>query len=466
MNEKLVSWFEDLLPEIKESGDVDSTLLKFANEKNLSPALLEKIGHVYNTAKTVNYLDKAEDAGKSRGDSFQILDVSNLVDKYTEKTASDHDYSDNDFSSLSSSKFPDLFDDPKKIDLENLEEGGDSYEYHEIKLAEDKHSAFHKQAVDQTNGELTEQLIFDLVEDNREYAQSLSDSLRNPINEYSFEQLEKDATHYFGDSIKGACDYFHTYLSEIGMHEKRAFDSGESRLIKDTSYISKLAEIQDNLNTISMAEDLKKNFLTKAGKTKTRSPRVSPRPRDSGDTPSYDDMTELERSTNQTLDAGANLADVGLQTGKDVIKGTVDVVRGLPDTYGKVTKQRDDFLESVFKGDTNKKQKIVDDDEADARYETLIQDLLITDPILMEADEDQVLDIYNTIKGVAPELAKDKNVMRVALRSAIQHEGIGPFDLQQFMEAEKNLQKVHNNIRYTDELDYNINKKPDIRMSP
>ena len=256
MNEKLVSWFEDLLPEIKESGDVDSTLLKFANEKNLSPALLEKIGHVYNTAKTVNYLDKAEDAGKSRGDSFQILDVSNLVDKYTDKTASDHDYSDNDFSSLSSTKFPDLFDDPKKIDLENLEEGGDSYEYHEIKLAEDKHSAFHKQAVDQTNGELTEQLIFDLVEDNREYAQSLSDSLRNPINEYSFEQLEKDATHYFGDSIKGACDYFHTYLSEIGMHEKRAFDSGESRLIKDTSYISKLAEIQDNLNTISMAEDL------------------------------------------------------------------------------------------------------------------------------------------------------------------------------------------------------------------
>ena len=41
MNEKLVGWFEDILPQIKETNDVRGTMLKFANEKNMAPALLE-----------------------------------------------------------------------------------------------------------------------------------------------------------------------------------------------------------------------------------------------------------------------------------------------------------------------------------------------------------------------------------------------------------------------------------------
>ena len=114
MNEQLVGWFEDLLPEIKETGDVENVFLKFAKEKNIAPALLEKLGHVYNTAKTVNYLDKSASHEKQRGSTFAILDVPALLEKYASAQPSDdHEYESNDFSSLDSGRFTDLKPEPK-----------------------------------------------------------------------------------------------------------------------------------------------------------------------------------------------------------------------------------------------------------------------------------------------------------------------------------------------------------------
>ena len=54
-------------------------MLKCARKNNLSPAQLEKLGHVYNTMKTIVGLEKQA----NRGDSFSILDVPKMVAKYT-----------------------------------------------------------------------------------------------------------------------------------------------------------------------------------------------------------------------------------------------------------------------------------------------------------------------------------------------------------------------------------------------
>jgi hypothetical protein len=99
MNEQIASWFEGLIPEIKETGDPHGTIIKFAEEKNLAPALMERLGYIYNTAKTVNYLDKS--ASSSRGESFTILDVESMVKEYTSKKANtDHKYGDSGFTSF------------------------------------------------------------------------------------------------------------------------------------------------------------------------------------------------------------------------------------------------------------------------------------------------------------------------------------------------------------------------------
>ena len=52
---------------------------------------------------------------------------------------------------------------------------------------------------------------------------------------------------------------------------------------------------------------------------------------------------------------------------------------------------------------------------------------------------------FNTIRQTAPHLAKDVNVMRVALRSAVQHEGIDPFTIKGIAETETARQKAVSN---------------------
>lgn len=68
----------ELLPEIGRTKDPEGTLLKYATDNNLSPAQLERLGQVFNTAKTISYMEKSA----SRGGSFSLVDISKLVGQY------------------------------------------------------------------------------------------------------------------------------------------------------------------------------------------------------------------------------------------------------------------------------------------------------------------------------------------------------------------------------------------------
>ena len=74
-----IQLLNSIMPQIVETRDPESTMLKCARKNNLSPAQLEKLGHVYNTMKTIVGLEKQA----NRGDSFSILDVPKMVSKYT-----------------------------------------------------------------------------------------------------------------------------------------------------------------------------------------------------------------------------------------------------------------------------------------------------------------------------------------------------------------------------------------------
>lgn len=108
-----------------------------------------------------------------------------------------------------------------------------------------------------------------------------------------------------------------------------------------------------------------------------------------------------------------------------------------------------------WKGD----QENIDEDFDQTTRGAMIQEFLITDPILSEADPDQVIDMYNTLIEFSPELSKDKNVMRVALRSAIQHDGLAPQDLRQFLDTEHSIQVNRNNVEADKQRQYYNKRK-------
>ena len=73
---------DDVMPEIRTTRDPEQSLLKFARQQNLPIAQLEMMGHLFNTARTLNYLNKAATVGKARGDSFPLLDVPQMLGRY------------------------------------------------------------------------------------------------------------------------------------------------------------------------------------------------------------------------------------------------------------------------------------------------------------------------------------------------------------------------------------------------
>jgi len=486
MNEQLVSWFEEILPEIKQGGDVKDTMLKFATAKNLSPALLEKLGHVYNTAKTVTYLDKCASEEKQRGESFQVLDVSEMVETYTEKKADDHSFSDSDFTSKNSGRFTDLFDE-KKItfdDLENLEQAPD---YQEVKLASERVASELKDSIKYANADQAEQLIFNLNEDNRKIASTIADYIRDSHNETSFDIIEQDAVYYFGDSVKEACEYVASYLDGIKYEVKRANDSGKARLIEDTSFLIKFANIQDNINNKANAElfiadtvgKKKANAQVKQKDLFDQHGNVIDSDTENTEPGGLDKLHPKAKgsrgSSGDTLDqsaAGEKLlseaVDGDIENATDFVRGTGAAVGGayqgalktlgikdksLPTMLGEVEESAKGFLDRIAPS-SDEGAEHIDRELDDAKYSTIIQDLIITDPILGEEDEDKVIDLYNTIKSVAPNLAKDKNVARVVLRQAVQYDGIAAPDLAQLVEAERSLQKAEYNTSALNSMKY------------
>jgi hypothetical protein len=308
--------------------------------------------------------------------------------------------------------------------------------------------------------------------------------------------LEHDARYYFGDSVKEACDHVVGRFKKLGYAFEPKEGDGPSRFVRKG--IVKFAIIQDNLNTIEQASSVKKNFAgdpkteksldlfgessenkeagtrtrSRSGESSSTSRTDAPRQRvsaPSGSKTIGESLSEIPGSVDElNMDPYVNLGvkkPYGLASGVTSGAGSTLGMRGsIP---AALRGAHEDLIRgpAMLLGEgKSKKQKEIDSELNDAKYEALIQELLITDPILSEEDEDKIIASFNTIKSVAPELAKDKNVMRVALRSAVQHDGITPFDLQQFIEAEKELQKVRHNIYLERDIAYTPEKR-DRRMS-
>ena len=246
MNEQIASWFEELIPEIKETGDPRGTLLKFANEKNLAPALLERLGFIYNTAKTVNYLDKT--ASQGRGSSFKILDVPDLLEAYEKKADSTHKYNNYGFeeSRISSDLFK--LDTPFEVKEEPMES------YEEIKAASERKQTFKDVAINDVNKRNYDQLTFELKEDLRELMGKFASELRS--TDIEFEDVERDANYFFEGAAKEACEFLAKNMESLHVPVKRASDSGSTRIIEDYDALNMVGQTQKLLMDLEVANSV------------------------------------------------------------------------------------------------------------------------------------------------------------------------------------------------------------------
>ncbi len=497
MRQQLITWLiEDVAPEIRRSKDASGSILKFANDHNLSASQVQAMGQLYNTAKTLSFFEKA---AARKGDHFPILDVDSMVDQYLatgEKKASApeprFEYDDLDHGCGLS--LPDCFAGLTHNVLRTEQPAPAVVETNPVKRAR----------AEKSQNELTiafaQQARFDALEDMRKAATDLVTKLRrNP--DYAFDELEADALAMFGEDVKPVMDKLATFCQNDGWPVKRASAPSQDKLVIDAdgliplvedifnkTYVIHAAEeilmpagdASDNGKPLSGAPVVEKKVdldipLKSAASPTTSAGQINPaKIQEEKDQARGDWRNSPKAPSQQTGSSGGAKSSPG-KGGKPAPSGggstaLPDLGSLKPGLVGDLANWADDRVKglgSLVSGQLpgefglggalsmkNKDQELMDTSHRDAKHMAILQNLLTTDEILAEAEPEHVINIYNTVRDVAPELAGDINVMRVLLRSAVQHEGISPFDLKGIIETELDKQKVDVNRAKIKEWQY------------
>jgi len=434
MRSQMIEWMmDDLLPQIRQNHHPESTLLKFAHEKNLSSSLLEGLGQLYNTAKTLSFLEKSA----NRGATFPILDVPAMVDKFMEVpvTKKASAYTPEVTTSLASC-FEGIV--APMVKLASVVEPS---QINPVKRA------WAEQEKQDMVLDFTKQARFEFVEDARAVMVKIARRLRE--TNVSFTSLEQDALYTFGEGSKPVMDKLAHYLERNKFVVKRAADAGKVRLVRDEhKFLPEFEALQDCFTHIEVADEILKSatnvleeMATPPGTSKSDPPPKSDAPPlmagGSGARRQQSGKDNGGRKTVMQDEPDKKPNPGGGDKGRDgTFFGPISTAMNKPLSHMAAFAQR---AAPTF---YNKDQQDVDHGHRDVQHIALLQNLMTTDEVLAEADPDKVVDMFNTVRANAPQLAGDANVMRVILRSAIQHDGVSPFDLKGFLDTEQSKQKV------------------------
>jgi hypothetical protein len=470
-------------------------LLKLARQDNLAPAQLEKMAQIYNTAKNLTFMSKSA----QRGGSFSIIDTEDLLAQFTDytplrkaaawspepfsKAAGDADSwfdapaeEPSDFS-----RFPDV----ELLEMRTAVKAAAEA----LPVVETEHDKFAAECVARRNY-LTLQQVQD---DNREIVyngfKKLADILRD--RDIDFHEVEDDMLSLMGSDVRSTFDVFKNFNPRYAGEEKRA----SRAMAYDRHDVQALVqEIHDALELFNGASDLLKDAATRvwppaAGKdhaTISFKPDPAPAPpgkhKHHGGGGSGGGMGRPQRNAPipPSLQAQPQQSGQGGGTKPPVIQVNTGADKSQDGGSKEQSKDKDSpllgaidsYIESGRKmtpvrslhggikeilGEAkgrNKDQEMVDRSADDTIHQALLQRLIITDPVLSEADPGQVVDLANSIRSANPSAAKDVNFMRAQLREALQYGALPQHTYKDLIAMRKDLAQAQNAERGNADNEY------------
>lgn len=533
-HQAIIDQLSHLAPQLKGATSPEAILIKYANDRNFSAAQLERMGQVYNIAKTLNFMDKT--ASSNRGDSFRVLDMDSMLRDFTKftppATTSKQSASDWDAwfdipgvkrASANVDSAESWLDETEK-QAKIVEEDGQyvvcrtsdnkrlsplgtkeaaekrlqQVAYFESRkaagimlninaLANDSaYSAYvdntpqadvvlpttasafikdelRKEAASVFELQTVDQVVFDAQEELVKIASELFEL--NRITPLPYSVMEQDA-YYCADKpelIKAASNAIAGYFEQRGWNLAR-FDPAQTvapKLVRDRhAALPIFKAAAEKMELIKAASAYKEHLIKEAAgaTTATNSPtQKRNQPANAFDPiqfptppagrvakPTKPETAAASALQQALLISGPSRRDregedkdekgadkdkgKGSEFSKEDVKSVASGIANIysPSTY--VNKMQQDFIDSALKAPSipaiNKRQKGVDVAVEDVGRVSTLQRLLLTDPIIGEADPDSVVSLYNTLAKANPEIVKDSNLLRFALREALSYDAV------------------------------------------
>lgn len=446
MTGKVISWLEQILPDIKSTGEPESVMLKFAHEQNLAPALLEKLAQVFNSAKTLNFLDKSA----NRGEKFHVVDADALVRRYVTaepaKAAADSfsDWIDRPATKSAALTAPiaDRWPVATPAATRVLEEP--LVNLLGAKRANAKAELRARSAAQATEANYR-QVVFDLGEQADALTTKLAEQIR-VTPDFDFAALEADALGLHGDRVKTACAWVSHRLKTRHFTHKRASAPTSGRLVRDSAgLIAGLAQLAATIEQHTFARSLESDYVKAAAtalapQAKDTVATLDPREEEA---PASEEKAEAPRAPRLAPKPGAP-APAPERSGGSIL----DKLQKIPVPQAPIepgTVLRNLVHEALPTRNTG--QQKVDRDYDDLHSQIVMERLLMTDPILAEADPHTVVSLANSIREQAPHVARDINAMRFALREAVQYQALPTHTLKDLVGIEKTRTDVEQNTQ-------------------
>lgn len=450
--QKIIDTLDELMPKIASTKDPEGVLLKFAKENNLYTSQVEKLGHAFNQCKTLVGLQKQA----NRGDSFTILDVPAMVKKYASYTPADvltkkekeiHKKVDKIVKSASVLDTPEdrvpLPDYLEELRYRGAEiDTGSTSEYDLSKSSGNFDITFDKKASEEVDKvELLKEAHESLKEaikvantaqaSARELISikcaSITDMLRRK-GPQAWSEVVEDTVYRFGsEKSAAAIDAVENYLEvnhipyTVADLTKKAYHSvlvtDRHNMFDTMQYIMESADLykeaSSELISLNKEEEQIKNCIKDllqkeaAGKNKPRGNAANIPP-----SPVVKSKGKDDKLINIDGTALVQLPALPLTMFSKVLNAPKDAL----ETYSAYTKHIKDMMPSK-----DKYKKDFDTEAQKLNRQYALEELLFTDPIIAEADINDVQDIYNTIASVSPRFAENPRMMSTALKEALQY---------------------------------------------
>ncbi len=424
-----IELLSSIMPEINDTHDPKGVMLKCAKKHNLSPAQLEKLGHVYNTAKTLVGLEKQA----HRGDSFSIVDVPEMVAEYTDfdpSKAVTHNSSGvhksvnklMKYASFSvpaaNKKLPSVLDGLLKSSMPvEVQDEGEGNQNTEIDLSGIKYGDKLFKSASASTAYVQEQFRA-VAEDAREAmttaaynardaVRSVYDKLLKSANKHeTWREMVEDMDDREADRVKTASishyieshlEYDHNMRVAHVDLEKRA---GKRSIARDRHGIY---EVMDELDVCSdMFKEAK--ALYDAMTAKEQEPVITEKEAAAL-------VNAIQVASPSSIQSGAEAAAdvVGLATGADEAK--------------KTEKRRAEA-------------------KMTAARQAALQQLILSDPVIAEADPYEVEDIYNTVSSLNDTIASDPKLLGPVIKESLQYKSIPIQMLKDIIAVDKDRQQA------------------------
>ncbi|MEG1543088.1 MAG: hypothetical protein RR382_00995 [Tannerellaceae bacterium] len=523
-----------LLPQFTSTNDPASVLVKYATEHNMTPALLQRLGHVFNTFSTIDTLSHKEASAK--GADCVTVDVPSMLEDYT--TYDPERYTSNATDKINKrlEKHTDAYMDwahSKSASHRTAHQLGDNQ--HERMLPLEDLFSMQDEAVKAASApevELSPVEQYFIQRDNMNKAATVFDGYVTEMNEkmaslakridkmHDWTEIHQDISDLLGEDSKmvfakianwyanrntelkkvDVADYTPRYFAQDrhGIEkEARAIVDGivatinYDAMIKESGIIEPPrrsstdqytdADIDAAADAAESAPNYDEDVGDAAEKKKRRETGRDPytsggvgkgskTPRDPKVTPGKTRTDELvsqmgasPASGRQSWNLGERFGRTfnnGLSTTNDLIDDVKQVMPTVTinDVYGTART----ILRSI-KPDENKRQKLIDEAAVRARQDGILQQLVLTDPIISRADPDTVNDLANSIASINPTFASNAGLMAMALREALQYgDGIPMNQARDLIDTEKatvSTQKDREQIRKSKYTSGTIKKK-------